>query len=291
MNFETRELTLDDHEEVKRLAKTVWDGRDYTPRTFPDWINSSNSFTLGTFHNNELVALANLELVPDTEIAWVKGLRVKDGYRGQGLGTEIVQKIIDIARRHRVKTLWYATGSLNDASMHVAVKDGFHLATRVGYLKIEKPYPDHPKPSPSIIPIEVGPERLLELLHSSPDLLDVKYPPLAWSFDKPDLDGLRRLATQTDFKAVIGEDGIAQALYYAKVIDSDEEQRSAYSVFAIDQAIFVDVMSRILDELTASDIDRAAFFFGPRAKEWSKTLGYVDREQDDRAFLLYELDP
>ncbi|TFG09442.1 GNAT family N-acetyltransferase [Candidatus Thorarchaeota archaeon] len=291
MTFTTRELTLEDHDEVRLLAETVWDGRDYTPRTFPDWIKSNNNYTLGTFSGNELVALANLELVPDTDIGWVEGLRVKDGYRDQGLGTRIVEEIVDIANKNDVKTLWYATGSLNDASKQVALNAGFHLALSVGYLKIESPYPDHPKPSPVVVPMEVGPSRLQELLRSSPDLVDAKYLPLAWSFEKPDLEGLQRLAKQTDFRVVIGEDGLAHALYYSKVVGTDDEKRATYSVFAHDRAIFVDVMSRILDDLESSGIGRAAFFLGPRAKEWSKMLGYVDSEQDDKAFLLYEMNP
>ena len=58
-------LKIEDHEQVKELCATVWDGNDYVPTAFPHWITDSHFQTAGIFEGNELVAIAALEFVPE----------------------------------------------------------------------------------------------------------------------------------------------------------------------------------------------------------------------------------
>ncbi len=290
-----RELTIEDQEQVNLLCQTVWEGNDYVPETFPRWVEDPLATTLGIFEGEELVCMSNLELVRDTSIAWVQGLRVKDGFRHKGYGIRITEAIIERARENRVRTLWYATSSQNEASQGVAEKTGFHKADSVGYFRLYTPYPNHPKPSSSIIPLKVNPERVFELLSLNPDLIPSTTIPLAWEFDFKSLEGLERLGKHTEFKVVIDDAGIAQALYCRVDRHRKDELTAAYTVFSTDRAIFVDIMSRILDEVITSKADRAVFFLGPGptewATEWALGLGYVDEEFFGRRFLLYEKNP
>ncbi len=283
-----RELKIDDQEQVNDLCKGIWEGNDYVPDAFPRWVQSENAHVYGVFDDQRLLALSALEFVPETDIAWVEGLRVRDGYRQQGLATKVVEHIVEVARDHGAKTLWYVTGSLNEASQKVAEKAGFHLVVKAGYLRLETPYPAHPRPSPNFIPLTVSPERLFELIQKTPDLIDLEYIPLAWSFDYKTLDGIRRLGKKTEFKVIISETGEALALYFNRMVGEGTKRRAAYTVFATDRTAFCDVMSRIVDTVEAADIPRLAVFLGPRPKEWSKTLGYIDKEMENRMFLLYE---
>ena len=66
---------------------------------------------------------------------------------------------------------------------------------------------------------------------------------------------------------------------------------AAFTVFASDRAVFIDIMSRMIDEAEAVGADRGVFFLGPRVTEWVLDLGYVADEFVDRRFLLYELNP
>ncbi len=273
---------------MRRLCADIWEGNDYVPDQFPLWIRSPTAHVYGIDEGEDIVAICALESIPGTGIAWVEGLRVSTRHEGQGLATQIVKHVVSEARRSGLRLLRYATGSRNVASQRVAEKTGFAIATRVGYLKIEHPYPPHPTPSPNILPLTISPERLYHYSTQYPDLLDTERVPLAWMFEDKSVDGLKRLGERTEFRAVIGEDGTPEAVYFYRVVGRGEQRRAAYTVYAIDRTAFVDVMARVVEESAQRGIHRIAVFLGKRAKEWSKYLGYVDKEYENRYFILYE---
>jgi GNAT superfamily N-acetyltransferase len=288
MSETLRKLTIEDQEHVNILCETVWEGNDYVPAVFPRWVSTPDSHTLGFFENDELVAFGNIEKTEGTTIAWVQGLRVKDTHRGKGYATSLTLALSELAREQEITTLWYATSSRNQPSMTVASKTGFDNVASTGYFRLYSPFPQHPKPSQSIVPIQVNPERLFELLSINPDLVEGDKFPLAWHFDHKTLDGLTRLVSRAINKVVIDESGIPQALYCVTEREREEEKTSAYTVFATDRAIFVDIMSRMIDESQIAGVDRSVFFLGPNATDWVQDLGYVTEEFVGRRFLLFE---
>ncbi|TFG27633.1 GNAT family N-acetyltransferase [Candidatus Thorarchaeota archaeon] len=286
-----RRLSIEDFEQVKSLTQTVWEGNDYVPESFPKWVNDPNATTLGIFNGNELVAMLNLERVEDTSIAWVQGLRVKDGYRDKGYGTRLTKAIVEIARKVGIRTLWYATSSKNGASQHVAENAGFSLIESNGYFKLQNPYPDHAKPSPSIVPLQIDGNRLHEILVTNPDLIDSTVFPIAWEYDFKSLEGINRITKNCIIKVVIDEVGRAEGIYFMATRKRKDELTAAYTVYALNRSIFVDIISRTIDEATRLKADRAIYFLGPRGTEWASSLGFIDEEFRDRKFLLYEFNP
>lgn len=291
MSTSIRELSLEDYEHIKILCSTIWNGNDYVPETFPSWVSNPLARTIGLFEADRLVAFGNIEKIVDTDNAWIQGLRVREGYREKGHAKTITFALIDIARELNVRNLWYATSSRNESSMRVAEKCGFHEADRTGYFRIYKPFPDHPKPSLSIVPLKVEPERLSELLIANPDLVESSTFPLAWHFDFKTHDGLTRLLKHAVVKVVVDESGKVTGLYCQIERGRNEEKTAAFTVFATDRSVFVDIMSRMIDQAETIGADRAVFFLGPRVTEWALDLGYVAEEFIDRKFLLYELNP
>ncbi|MHA2027219.1 MAG: GNAT family N-acetyltransferase [Candidatus Thorarchaeota archaeon] len=288
MSERLRELTVDDQEHINILCETIWGGNDYVPAVFPRWVSTDNSHTIGFFEENELIAVGNLERTEGTNIAWVQGLRVKDTHRDKGYATKVTNALSELAKEDGMTTLWYATSSRNKPSISVALKTGFTLVATTGYFRLYNPFPDHAKPSQSIVPIQVNPERLFELLEINPDLVKDDKFPLAWHFDYKTIEGLTRLTSRAINKVVIDEAGIPQAVYCVTERERKEEKTSAYTVFATDRAIFVDIMSRMIDESETAGVDRAVFFLGPNTTEWAQDLGYVTEEFTGRRFLLYE---
>ena len=94
-----RELTIKDQEQVNILCETVWSGNDYVPSIFPGWVENPLSRTIGLFESEELVAFGNIERLADADIAWVQGLRVKEGNREKGYATTLTSKLVDIANK------------------------------------------------------------------------------------------------------------------------------------------------------------------------------------------------
>lgn len=286
-----RELTIEDHKHVNILCETIWSGNDYVPSIFPKWIEDPLSRTIGLFEDDELVVFGNIERFVDTDIAWIQGLRVKEGHREKGHATTITSELIDIARDMGISHLWYCTSSRNESSIRVAEKCGFHIADKTGYFRIYKPFPAHPKPSLSIVPLEVTPERLHELLIINPDLVESSTVPLAWHFDFKTQEGLTRLLQNAVVKVVVDETGNASGLYCQTERERNEEKTAAFTVFSTDRSVFVDIMSRMIDQAETIEANRAVFFLGPNVTEWALDLGYVADEFVDRKFLLYEVNP
>ena len=198
-----RQLSIEDHDHIKLLCETIWNGNDYVPAIFPKWIEDPLARNLGLFESEELVAFGIIEKIADADIAWVQGLRVKEGHREKGHATTVTSALIDVAKELKIKHLWYATSSRNAASMKVAVNCGFHEADRTGYFRIYKPFPAHPRPSLSIVPLSVTPERLYELLLANPDVVESSTFPLAWHFDFKTKEGLTRLLQDSIVKVVV----------------------------------------------------------------------------------------
>ncbi|TFG26702.1 GNAT family N-acetyltransferase [Candidatus Thorarchaeota archaeon] len=286
-----RRLSIEDYEQVKSLSQTVWEGNDYVPESFPKWISDPNTTTLGIFNGNELVAMLNLEKVEDTTIAWVQGLRVKEGHRDKGYGTRLTKAIVEVAKDAGVRTLWYATSSKNEASQHVAENAGFSLIESNGYFRLYQPYPDHAKPSPSIIPLQIDTNRLHEILLTNPDLIESTVFPIAWKYDFKSLEGITRLSKNATIKVIIDESGNTEGVYFMTTRKRKDELTAAYTIYASNRSIFVDIISRTIDEANTLSANRAVYFLGPRGTEWASSLGFVDEEFRDRKFLLYELNP
>lgn len=290
MSDTLRELVIEDHDQVRELCETIWEGNDYVPEEFPEWIFNPNDTPIGIFKGEELIALGDLERLENASIAWIKGLRVKEGYRQKGHGVRIAEALTEIAKKQGIRIIWYATSSKNEASQHVAEHAGFRLADKTGYFRLYRPYPEHSTPSPTIVPIEIDVTRLYEILVETPELVESTTFPLAWQFDFKSLEGLTRILHDAEIKVIIDEEGIAQGIYCMARRDRKEEiWTAAYTVFATNRTIFVDIISRTIEEADALGAERAVYFLGPRASDWYMALGYVDEEFDGRRFLLYEL--
>lgn len=283
-----RDLTKGDLEQVKILCESIWEGNDYVPDIFPTWVDNPLAHTIGLFNEEELIAIGNVERTEGTTIAWLQGLRVKDIHRGKGHATSVTLTLSELAREKGITKLWYATSSRNIASITVAEKTGFEKVASTGYFRLYKPFPPHSKPSPSIVPVQVDPERMFELLQINPELVPGDKFPLAWHFDYKTPDGLTRLLTRANNKVVVDESGIPQAVYCVTERERKEEKTSAYTVFATNRSAFVDIMSRMIDESENAGVDRAVFFLGPNTTEWAQYLGYVNEEFIGRRFLLFE---
>jgi hypothetical protein len=153
-----------------------------------------------------------------------------------------------------------------------------------------EPYPAHPKPSPTLVPLEIDSERVNEILIQTPSLVNTKTLPVAWDFEEKHPESIRKIGNRVEFRVMVSEKGENLALYYYDTYIRKGEVARAHTVFSLDRAIFIDILARLIDDLEESGIARAVFFIGPRSTEWVPAMGILDEEALDRRFvLLYEL--
>ncbi|MFW9966590.1 MAG: GNAT family N-acetyltransferase [Candidatus Thorarchaeota archaeon] len=288
MSEQLRALVSSDHQAVIELCMGIWGGNDYIPHLFPQWFSDKLNHPFGIFNGDTLEAIANLEIKPDSKTAWIKGLRVREAQRRKGYASRLINHLIQGAEEIGLETLHYATSSRNIASMKVAENLGFKLKNDIRYFRLEPPFPPHPKPSPSINPLQVGPERLHDILENS-DIIPIDTFAIRWEFHKKDVNSLTAILEQEKAQVVVGEAGNVESLSFFSSFERDGQKTTVFSIFSTNRTIFVDVFSRALDYLEATKTERAAFFLGPRVEQWVEYIIEIPKEFRERRFILYEM--
>lgn len=84
---EIREAEASDVEDVVAFTEDTWEGGDYIPRVFEDWVESGDDtqVTYVADLDGQAVGLVQFTLVSEYE-AWTQGMRVAPEARGHGVG-------------------------------------------------------------------------------------------------------------------------------------------------------------------------------------------------------------
>ncbi|MFW9967532.1 MAG: GNAT family N-acetyltransferase [Candidatus Thorarchaeota archaeon] len=292
-----RDLEESDMEQVNAICSTTWGGNDYIPEVLPYWISNQDYIVRGLFDEKTLLSICTLHIVPSTDIGYISGLRTREERRREGYGKVLTEDLVNTAREDGVKHLLYLTINFNEASMGFAKNLGFSLIEQYGSFHLYAPFPSHQTPSPTLIPIKTDPERLDEVLGTSPSLIPNDYIPFDFQFYQKTLNNLRRISERTEYSLVIDTNGQPGGLFYGSPLREDRGERAtSYVVYTINRAIFVDMMARIVDEIESMGATRVTFIMGPNATKWVADLGYRNSEMGTwpgdnlgRRLLLYEL--
>jgi GNAT superfamily N-acetyltransferase len=284
-------------EQVIAICSTTWGGNDYIPAVLPNWINNPDYIVRGLFEVDELLAICTLQLVLSSNTGYISGLRTRENHRREGHGKRLTKNLIDTAREIGVKHLLYLTMNFNEPSMRLAEQLGFSLRDQYGSFHLYTPFPAHPTPSPALIPIKSSPERITEVFRTFPSLVPNHYIPFDFQFYQKSIDDFKHISASTDFHLVTDENGNPGGLYYSAPLRDDRGERAtSYIIYATNQSIFVDMMARIIDEISERGATRVTFLMGPNSTEWVTRLGYTDSEigawpgdLSERRLRLYEL--
>ena len=133
-DFIIRPLCHFDFPDVWKIARENWDGEDYLPRVFHEWVEAPGLFIgVEEIHSHQIVALAHVALLPDGS-AWLEGLRVRTDYRGKGLSRTIMADqmayAINLMNQGIVNRIASCTYLDNKTSMHLSETTGFKLEGR-----------------------------------------------------------------------------------------------------------------------------------------------------------------
>jgi GNAT superfamily N-acetyltransferase len=111
----TDELTIrpvrpTDRERVVELTRDIWDGHDYVPRVFDDWVSDSGSAFQAIELDGVVVGLQRLRPYA-SGLVWYEGLRVASTHRRQGLARNMLRSAISEAREQGFREMRLATGN------------------------------------------------------------------------------------------------------------------------------------------------------------------------------------
>lgn len=111
--LETSQLTVRpmrpaDYERVVEITRDVWDGHDYLPRVFDDWVSDAGSSFQAAELEGVVVGLQRLRPYAPGLI-WYEGLRVAATHRRQGIARAMLTSAIEEAKEQRFREMRLAT--------------------------------------------------------------------------------------------------------------------------------------------------------------------------------------
>jgi N-acetylglutamate synthase-like GNAT family acetyltransferase len=105
-----------DRERVIQLTRDVWDGHDYVPRVFDDWVSDAGAAFQAIELDGVVVGLQRLRPYA-SGLIWYEGLRVASTHRRQGLARTMLASAIAEAREQNFREMRLATGNSKAARL------------------------------------------------------------------------------------------------------------------------------------------------------------------------------
>lgn len=124
MSLTIRPARPEDRDAVAAISAQIWDGEDYVPEVFDDWVaDPRGEFSL-VFDGEQLVAFGKLTELREGEW-WLEGLRVDPAHRGRGIARLAHNHAVALADRVGSGVLRFATSDHNVAVHRLAEQSGF----------------------------------------------------------------------------------------------------------------------------------------------------------------------
>lgn len=117
----SRDLTLRpirpaDRDRVIEICRDVWDGHDYLPRVFDEWVADAGAAFQAAEVDGVVVGLQRLRPYAPG-LVWYEGLRVAITHRRQGLARAMLDSAVADAKQQAFREMRLATGNVDAARL------------------------------------------------------------------------------------------------------------------------------------------------------------------------------
>lgn len=120
-----RRVTPADRPAMLEICATVWEGDDYLPSVFDQWVTAPGGQFTAVELEGRVVALARLARFARGEY-WLEGIRVHADYRGRGIAAALHDYHLDLWRRSgEGGAMRLATHSENQTMINLCARTGF----------------------------------------------------------------------------------------------------------------------------------------------------------------------
>lgn len=121
-----RKARSSDKKAVVAFCSKIWEGWDYLPRVWDQWLEDPYGAFLVAELAGHPVGTGKITVLSPEEL-WLEGLRVDPQYRGRGIARALNQRAMEIVMQLRPSTVRYSTVFDNWASRHMGEEAGFRL--------------------------------------------------------------------------------------------------------------------------------------------------------------------
>src|SRR5947209_803289 len=106
-----------------RITRTIWDGNDYVPFRWEDWVAEPNGTVFVAERGGRVLGFQHLALQADS-VGWLEGIRVEESARGSGVAGALRDAAVEWAAARHVRVLRMSVSDDNEASVRVACRGG-----------------------------------------------------------------------------------------------------------------------------------------------------------------------
>jgi predicted PurR-regulated permease PerM/GNAT superfamily N-acetyltransferase len=160
-----RPARAEDRSDIEALCDQIWDGDDYVPKVWDEWLEDSEGQLTVVELKGQVVALSKLSCLAEDEW-WLEGLRVDPEYRRLGVARLLQDHQVNLAEQMGHGMLRFGTASYNRPVHKNAARSGFRRVGRFVFYNAE------PLPGPCpLCPLTLDDvEEAWELVQRSPVL-------------------------------------------------------------------------------------------------------------------------
>jgi GNAT superfamily N-acetyltransferase len=115
-----------DTPEMIELTRHIWEGQDYVPEVWSQWMHDSQGLLAVAQLGGKVVGLGKLTRLSQSDW-WLEGLRVHPDYEGRGIASHLNAYLLDYWQRIGTGVIRLATMSTREPVKHLAMKNGFQL--------------------------------------------------------------------------------------------------------------------------------------------------------------------
>jgi len=117
-----------DTADMLELTSTIWDGNDYVPHLWAEWLADPNGLLVVAELQGRVIGLSKLSQIGADEW-WLQGLRVHPEYQGRGVAARLHDYVLKYWQLHGNGVMRLATSAQRVQVHHLCGRSGF---TKVG---------------------------------------------------------------------------------------------------------------------------------------------------------------
>lgn len=121
-----------DTADVFKLTKHIWEGEDYVPKVWSQWLSDPQGLLAVAESRAMIVGLGKLSQLASKEW-WLEGLRVDPQFEGHGIASRLNSYLNEYWQRNCSGVIRMATSSKREPVKHLAQKLGYYI---VGELSV-----------------------------------------------------------------------------------------------------------------------------------------------------------
>jgi GNAT superfamily N-acetyltransferase len=285
MPVKIRRLRFSDRDDVLEISRHVWEGHDYVPLVFEQWLKDKNSYLCGVEVDGRVVAFGNLHLIENRKTGWMEGLRVHPDFRCRGYANDLTRFLVRKGEDLGVDRLRYTTGENNAASLKLALNAGFSRLLDKAVFWCTKP--KRAPPVRGYVPIEEAePQRAYELLKSRPSLVPHGVLILDWRAVDSTLENFKEIGQTHGFFVALKK-GRLDSLSFGRS-RTDLEKAWGFTVHASDPLGFRAHLSFNMKRALEVQADTVVCTYEKLYEDILSQVSFGCEEQDTGHLILLE---